>query len=355
MRNSTLKKTALSKLSTETWVGLYAAAAEVFALKPWEIIPPDILLKTMHPLTGEPVFGSIMGEMGEVFGVSIQSGKWAEYSLMKAFAEGEEELLVANFHRVLSFKIEFVKKVELSGTDKDRLKALAYKPPGGAKGACWPMIEVMKEGCVQCPPDVGDADIISELLPRFILMVRAIGEHAGDSPDRLPEGIAVWPEGRTVESPLQWDEIEWRPFETVPEPVCEVFPLDEFTAARLKELPQVKQQIELDAFAGFASVGEGERAFFMKLGLALDTETEMVVGLEVGTSGTDLLENIVGRLLVQVVSKLKARPTRILLSQKSLLEALRPVAEKLRIELRHQKHLPALEQARASMPEHFGV
>ena len=339
----------------ETWASLYACADALFILKPWEIIPPDILLKTRHPLTGEPVFGSVMGSMGEVFGVSIQSGKWAEYSLMRAFAEDEEELLLSNIHRILSFKIEFVKKGELSATDKDRLKALAYKPQGGAKGACWPIFEVMKEGSVQCHPDVGDADVILELLPRFISMARAIGEHAGDNPDQLPEGIAVWPEGRPVEVPLKWEEIEWIPFEPVPEPVCEVFQLDEITAARLKELPQVKQQIELDAFAGFSSVGEGDRPFFVKLGLALDAETEMVVGLEVGTSGTDLLESIAGRLLVQVVSKSEARPSRIVLSQKSLLEALRPVAETLGIELQHRKHLPALEQARASMPEHFGV
>ena len=355
MSKQSLKKKASLKLPAEIWAQLYAAADTIFALKPWEIIPPDILLKVAHPVTNEPVFGSMLGSMGEVFGVSIQFGKWSEYSLMRAFAEDEQGSLVENVHRTSSYKIEFVRKSELSRADKERLKALAYKPKHGSKGACWPTIEVMKEGSVPSPPDAVDATVLLKILPCLTSMVQAMDQHANGDPDLLPEGIAVWPDGRAAESSVTWDEIGWKPFKPVPEPACEEFQLDESTAARLRQLPQLNEQLDLDAFAGFASVQEGPRPFFMKLGLAVNSRTQMVAGVELGTSGMDLLENIAGRLLVQVVSNLKARPKRIMLCQKSLLQALGAVAENLGIELRHQKRLPALEEARASMPEDFGV
>ncbi len=355
MSKPALKKMSSQNLPSEIWAQLYAAADTMFALEPWESIPPDILLKVAHPVTNEPVYGSILGSMGEIFGVSIQYGKWAEYSLMRAFGEEDEELLIENAHRISSLKIEFVRKSELSSANKERLKALAYKPKHGSKGACWPTIEVMKEGSVPCPPDATDAALILKVLPCFNSMVQAMDQHANGDPDLIPEGIAVWPDGRTAESSVAWDEIGWKPFKSVPEPACEEFQLDEVTAARLRELPQVNEQLELDAFAGLASVEEGPRPFFMKLGIAIDSRTQMVVGLELGTSGTDLLERIAGRLLVQVVSNLKARPKRIMFCQKSLLQALGTVADNLGIELRHQERLPALEKARASMPEHFGV
>jgi len=59
--------------------------------------------------------------------------------------------------------------------------------------------------------------------------------------------------------------------------------------------------------------------------------------------------------LVEVVSKLKARPKRVLFCQPSLLQALETVARNLGIEVLYQKRLLAIEEARASMPEKFGV
>jgi hypothetical protein len=350
-----LKENALPKLSAEIWAQLYAAADAVFALKPWERIPPDILLKISHPVTNEPVYGSILGAMGEVFGISIQFGKWAEYSLMRAFAEDEEDALLRNVHRITSFKIEFVKKSELSAADKQSLKGLAYKPQPWAKGACWPSIEVMKEGSVPCPPDPGDAEVILDIVHCFTAMVQAMARHADGNPDTLPEGIAVWPEGRTAGHPVKWDEIEWRPFEVVPEPACEEFQLDEFTVAQLRHLPQVNEQLELDAFGVLASVKQGPRPFYVKLGFAVDSKRGILLGFEPGASGTDSLENIVGRLLVEVVSKLKARPKRVLFSQTSLLQAMERVARNLEIEVLYQKRLPAMEEALASLPENFGL
>ena len=93
----------------------------------------------------------------------------------------------------------------------------------------------------------------------------------------------------------------------------------------------------------------------MKLGIAIDAGSEMVLGLEIGNSGTDSLENIAGRALVNALSKINTRPNTVVLCQNSFMRALGLIAGKLGIKLKLCESLPAVERARATMPEHFGV
>ena len=124
---------------------------------------------------------------------------------------------------------------------------------------------------------------------------------------------------------------------------------------RLLNLPQSDLEMELDAFAGFATVGQGPRPWFMKLGIAIDGSSDMVLGIEIGKSGTDSLENIAGRALVNALSEINARPNTVVLCQSSVMRALGLIAGKLEIKLKLSESLPAVERARATMPEDLGV
>ena len=75
----------------------------------------------------------------------------------------------------------------------------------------------------------------------------------------LSNAIAVWPEERPAPSCVGWHEITWKPFRNLPEPDVDIFELDELTMTRLLNLPQSDLELELDAFAGFATVGQGSR------------------------------------------------------------------------------------------------
>jgi hypothetical protein len=354
MPNLPNKKTSPKELPLETWRELYAAADALFALEPWEIVPPDIFLEARHPQNGTAVHASVMGSMNTLFGLSLHDGAWAHYALMKAHLSDEENVLIQYIHRMNTRKIEFVKKSELSKRDKDRLKLLGYKPRDGAGGACFPYFEVMKDGCAPWPPDAVDAAFFLDLLPRFTAMIKAMASAAEALYD-FSNAIAVWPEEKSASSCVSWHEITWKPFKNLPEPDVDIFELDEFTMTRLLNLPQSDLEMELDAFAGFATVGQGPRPWFMKLGIAIDGNSDMVLGIEIGKSGTDSLENIAGRALVNALSKINARPNTVVLCQSSVMRALGLIAGKLEIKLKLNESLPAVERARATMPEDLGV
>ena len=337
------------------WLSLYHAADGIRSQEPWEFIPPDVLLQVEHPVSGDPVYASVMGDMGEIFGLSIHHGPWAEYLLLKAFVDGDDRLMSENIHRMDLLKVEFVKKSELTKLEKDRLKKLDFRPSGAVSGPCWPHFDIMKEGSIPLPPDSADAALLLSLLPRFAAMLEAINLHLLEDPEALTEGIGVWPEGRSLEQPLAWTDIVWRELVIPSRPAVESCTVDESTLAELSALPQAKTLIELDAFAGFSSVDEGPRPFFVKVGLALDVESKKIVGVEVGRSGTDSLESIAGRLLVETIGTMKSRPREVRVPQDVLLSALQPLTAALNIKLRYIKHLPGLEDAKERMSENLGV
>ena len=185
-------------------------------------------------------------------------------------------------------------------------------------------------------------------------MIKAMAS-AAEALYEFSNAIAVWPEEKSASSCVSWHEITWKPFRNLPEPDVDIFELDELTMTRLLNLPQSDLELELDAFAGFATVGQGPRPWFMKLGIAIDAGSEMVLGLEIGNSGTDSLENIAGRALVNALSKINTRPNTVVLCQNSFMRALGLIAGKLGIKLKLCESLPGVERARATMPEHFGV
>lgn len=117
MPNLPNKKAFPLELPLETWRELYAAGDALFALEPWEIVPPDIFLEARHPQNGAAVYASVMGSMNTLFGLSLHDGAWSHYALMKAHLTGEENLLIQYIHRMSTRKIEFVKKSELSKRD----------------------------------------------------------------------------------------------------------------------------------------------------------------------------------------------------------------------------------------------
>ena len=355
MARPTKSNNVSPSLPDSQWSALYQTADALFVLKPWVSIPPDLLLCTPHPVSGDLFYASVMGQMGEVFGLSIQYGPWAEYILMKTFVEDDDDCIRENLHRMNSLKLEFVKKNELSKDSKERIRRLCYRPSYTLRGCCWPNFEVMKNGSIPLPPDANDAALLMDLLPRFTTMIAAIDSHLGQNPEDLPEGVAMWPEGRSPESPLNFSEIRWKKFKVPNQPATDLFSIDEFTRERLLQFPQTCGPIELDSFVGMSAVHEGSRPFFIKLGLVVDSGSGMILGFESAQSGQDSLENIAGRLLIKTIDTIKSRPNEVRIRQEILLQALRPAADSLGINIQLTRILPALDSARRSIPRDFGV
>jgi hypothetical protein len=214
----------------------------------------------------------------------------------------------------------------------------------------------MRPGCVPWHLDEADAELLLHVLPRLTALgacVRPLFE--GD--EALPaDGFAFWPRGRAPGEPLRPEEVEWRTLAVPPWRAPEPFSVDEVTAARLAALPLAPTlALELDAQAGFTPIGEGERPWYMKTGLAAEARTGVIAGVAMGENPTDPLEAIAGRALVQAITALGKRPGKVRVQKERIAQALAPLAGRFGVKIELQRSLPMIDEAMASISAQMGM
>ena len=79
-----------------------------------------------------------------------------------------------------------------------------------------------------------------------------------------------------------------------------------------------------------------------------------IAGMELGNAPGDALEAIAGRALVGGMKALGVRPGAVHLKSRRAAESLAALAAQLGIPLKLRRELPAVDEARAAMPPHFG-
>ena len=348
-------KPTAPEIPDDTWRSLYEAADAFGELRLWEHMGDAELLGVNDPHTGEPLLGAVMGGLGEIFGIAIHHGHAGLRWVLELSIGDAPELDMDAFFSIAVIKVEFVKKSELSAEDKRRVKALGFTPRGGAR-ARWPVFESKKPGHMPWHLGAEDAGLLLHALPRLTSLGAALVPILESEDTLPPHGFAFWPAGRAPGEPLRAEEIEWR-HEMMPmEPAPAIFSTDDATAARLAKLPQQPRLvIELDAFTGTGTIMEGGNPWPVKAALAAESRSGVIAGLKLGETPGETLENIAGRSLVMGIESLKARPGTVLVAKRSVLSALTPFAAKLGIHLVIRHELPAVDEARASLPPQFGL
>lgn len=113
--------------------------------------------------------------------------------------------------------------------------------------------------------------------------------------------------------------------------------------------------LEVDAFAGFGSIGDGPRPWFAKMGLAADADGGFIAGMVLGERPDEAIEAIAGRALVHAATSLGMRPASVRVRQPGISQAIARFAQQLSIRIESRRTLPMIEEARAAMPEELGV
>jgi hypothetical protein len=346
-------KLTAEKIPDDTWRALYEAADALGELQLWQLMGDAELLGVDDPHTGEPVLGAVMGRLGEVFGIAIHHGPAGLRWILELATSDEPELDMDAFLAVAVLKVEFVKKAELPAEDKRRVKALGFTPRGGMR-ARWPLFESKRPDHMPGPIHAEDARLLLHALPRLTALGAAVMPIL-EKDDPVPaDGFAFWPAGKTPDEPLRTEDIEWRHVTMPSEPAPAIFSADEKAIAQLAALPKHPGLvIELDAFAGTATIAADTGLQTMKAALAAESRSGSIVGLELGVTPADTLENIAGRALMAGIKALGICPGTVQVTKRNLLSALAPFAAKLGIRIVHCHELPAIEEARAAMPPHF--
>lgn len=305
--------------------------------------------------TGGPMLGAVMGGAGEVFGLAIYHGEDGCRILLEAVLGENEASPMENFHLTSALKVEFVPKAELSAEEKRRVKQIGFRPAVQSP-QWWPTFQSMRPGCVPWHLDEADAEMLLHVLPRLTALgacVRPLFE--GD--DALPaDGFAFWPRGRAPGEPLRPEEVEWRELAVPPSRAPDPVTVDEVTAARLAALPlESALALEVDAQASFTPIGEGERPWYMKTGLAAEARTGVIAGMDMGKNAADTLEAIAGRALVQAINALGKRPGEVRTQKERIAHSLEPLAKQLGAKIEVRRSLPMIDEAMAGVSAQMGM
>ena len=95
-------------------------------------------------------------------------------------------------------------------------------------------------------------------------------------------------------------------------------------------------------------IAEGSRPYLPKLGLGADAASGMILGFHLNGPDKTMAEAAAAGLIYSIRSS-KAQPAKIHVASENLAQALRPLADALRIKLLKVKTVPMATEARHSL------
>ena len=336
--------------TNDQWRRLYEAAVLVKELSPWEWMTETDVFGVQDPETDEIGFVSVLGFLGEHFGVSLYPNPRALYDFW-ALEEAGPEINPDALLEIPQLQASFEDRDQLDNRDRQVIKELGLKFRGRKE---WPMFRSYRPGFLPWFLEAEEARSLAEALDQLLEVAPRFRE---DRSLLVPEDERSYlVRVAHQEGPTRvWEDtvMEVPP----PEPVSIQVEMDPGALESLESLPQSGHEFEIDLFMFPAPIQEekGDRPVFPYMLLVVDAGTGMVVG-------TDLLEPLpsleamwssVPLAVTQQLTGLGLRPERLTVDSELLYGLLQPLAEASRFGLELASFLPALNEAREALLEAF--
>ncbi len=335
----------------DQWRRLYGTAVRIKELSPWQWMTETDVFGVQDPETEEIGFVSILGLLGEHFGVSLYPSPRALYDFW-ALEEAGPEITPDALLEIPQLQASFEDRDQLDNRDRKVIKELGFRFRGRKE---WPMFRSYRPGFLPWFLEAEEARSLAVALEQVLEVAPRFRE---DRSLLVPEDEGSYlvrvahQEGTT----RVWEDtvMEVPP----PEPVSIQVEMDLGALESLESLPQSDHKFELDLFMFPAPIqgDRGARPVFPYMLLTVDAGSGMVVG-------TDLLEPLpsleamwssVPLAVTQQLTGLGLRPEQLTVDSELLYELLQPLAEASRFELELAPFLPALHEAREALLEAFG-
>jgi hypothetical protein len=337
--------------TNEQWRKLYEAAVGVKELSPWEWMTETDVFGVQDPKTEEIGFVSVMGMLGEHYGVSLYPNPEALYKFW-ALEEAGPEINPDALLEIPQLQVSFEDRDELENRDRKVIKELGFRFRGRKE---WPMFRGYRPGFFPWFLEAEEARFLAEALNQLLEVAPRFREDrsllAPDDESYLIRvahqegGMHVW-EDEVMEVPP-------------PEPVVIQIEMDPGALEDLERLPQSGHEFEMDLFM-FPTPIQGEkgaRPVFPYMLLTVDAGSGMVLGTEL-LEPVPSLEAMWGSVPLAVAGQLAGlglRPEQVTVGSELLFGLLQPLAESLRFELKRSHYLPELDEAKAALFETFGA
>lgn len=341
-----------NKPTFEEWRRLYATAARVKELAPWEWMMEDEVFGVQNPDDDQIGFVSVMGAAGEHYSVALYPGADALYGFLQLEEDAGEmrgEVAPERVLEIPQLQASFEDREQLQKEDREIIKQLNLKFRGTNN---WPQFRAYAPGMFPWFLNSSEARFLTHALEQLLDVAPRFrdddsiffGEDDEDFLVRTPRQV----DGETV-----WDDRIVR----VPEPEKKAvapIPLDPQQLESLKRLPKTTRILELELTLLPTPVREKkERPFFPYLLLMVDAQTGMILAVEMMEPSPSLAA-MRAKLPLKVAAHLPnfgSLPRMIAVRTETTASLLSPLAAELGIQIKVSRRLPGLDQALESMTE----
>ncbi|HST52297.1 MAG TPA: hypothetical protein VLJ61_09845 [Pyrinomonadaceae bacterium] len=347
-----VKKTSFSPASPEESGTLFALAARIKELAPWEWMDESEVFGLQNPETGELGFVSVMGMAGQHFAIAVYMGAEGLYGILD-FASQETITNPEQLLDIPQLQASFEDRDTLDKQDRELIKRLGLKFRGAG---AWPMFRSYRPGFMPWFVTAEETRFLAHALEQTLEVAPRVKNEPGILQPENDNGhgeIYLVRVPRRVDDGLVWEDKLMR----VPPPEGESVraTLDADVLTLLRQLPQRQIEIEVDLFSLPAGMAErGERPYRPYMLMMAEPSSGMIVGVELLKPDPSLAEmhGQIPSKLAEWLSKAGVVPGRITARSGLVLDLIEPLAETLNIELYQADELPGIDAAANSM---FGM
>jgi hypothetical protein len=338
------------KPSLEEWKDLYQVSEKVKNLQPWEWMEEVDLFGVQDPESNQIGFVSVMGRMGEHFGVFIYLGVEGLYGFW-GFQEQHSEKDPMRIFEIPHLQVSFENRDMLTEVDRELIKKLGLKFRGKNE---WPQFRSVKPGHLPWYMEAGEARFMTHVLTQLLdVAERMKAKPALLDPKSDTEYLVRV--GQQHEDGYIWED-QIMPIPP-PEPEVIRIPMNEKLLEQLSNTPQRNAVLEVDFFMLPTPVRDGkDRPYFPYMLLVVDQTSGIILGnTELLTPKPSINEMIglIPSLVVKVLSRAGMRPQTIKVRPGILESFLETLQDDLGFYLEPTSSLKKLDQAKKSLLERF--
>jgi hypothetical protein len=338
-------------VAPELWQPLYDAAARFRALEPWKDLYDRDFVGIVDPQTQVFLLASVLGNLGEVYALALYREREGIEFCRRALELEEGEALDAHelgFQQNLMMA-EFVGKRALNQVDREVLNSVNWPVFKGRGGPKHVNFRSYRPHYFPWHIDSEEARLLTLGLDRFVAYYqwRTGGNLCLPA---TPEAIPIYKRLHQSTDPDGGWKLVTGPLPVFPEPAEET---------DLNQLEQICQRVQAAEFARDGiwelrvrpeqlPIMEGDRPFYPSMGLVAHAASGFVLGAEfmrpIGTETRRAAE-----LLLKTIERTAMLPGALHVEARNDGGALQGVCDLLRIPLKTQYRLPALEMASQSL------
>lgn len=307
----------------EQWGGLYEVAIKLKDMKPWEALWDMDLITIIGKNEGEPCYCSVMGRVGECYGIGAYIGikNISDFFIMADSKDIPATQLIRYQNASLC---NFGDRNELTKKELNIIKDLGLKFRGKNN---WIYFRVFEKGYEPYMPDENEVIELTNILRHLYMAIKALHN----------EVKVDFEAGNTLVRRFDDERNLWINYEApllVPEIQCSVINInDEVFAKKIRNQKSSNSIVELDIAYSNGTIRDKEFNKPVMHGMCIlaDGSNGIILDYSMITPNDDEAENILG-ILINYINQ-KGKPKKILVRDLLTLTLLSDVAEKFDINI----------------------